>query len=698
MMANFSQAAMNNKLPLLLKADEINYHNQENIVIATGNVEISQGNEIIKADKIIFDRLAKIITAYGNVSMIDEAGNITFAQEMSLKDDLSSGYINKFSVRGIKDDTFAANTAEVKAKGVYKLNKAIYTSCALCGNKHPQWQIKAHKVKIDKNKQKVEYNNALFEIYGMPVFYSPYFSHSTPDVKRKSGFLMPKFSTNSTFGNATKVPYYINIAANKDATITPIFNQKSGNSLFGQYRHLTKKGPYEVEGSITDGKKIKHAVALKYQNRFHVKSKGDFQINPTWSTGYDVMRVSDIAYLREYHYHDQDFITSQSYLNYDTLNEYGSIKALNFKRLKIDNPQDPGSPNAIPYINYHRGVNLNSGLKYNFHSNVLGLTRIGGTSYRRISLTNAISLPNKILNGNLLSLETRLRTDLYDFNAKNNNTVMLTKTKGTANRVLPEAELQWRLPLQKQTENNKIMITPLANFIVSPNISHNSLIPNEDSAAVELNDTNLLNANHFSGYDRVETGPRTNYGIKGALTTKNGMNYNMLFGQSYRAKKNKYFTVDSGMVDKLSDYVARFAIKPFSYLDLSYRLLLDKKNLNSKRDEVGVNVSLKKWKLNVKYVRAKFLPFNNAAGITKTQMITNSSLMLSDSLTIGANMRNNLSKKKESMLEAGGYLKYHSDCTEITYNLRKDYTKSPLTNNKSIMTMSIDFTLKNLTD
>ncbi len=700
LLCTFAQAAgINNSLPLLLKADEISYQNHESIVLAIGNVELSQGKEIIKADKIIFDRAKKIITAYGNISMIDEAGNITFAQELSLSEDLSSGYINKFSSKGIDDDKFAANKAHIIAKGVYKLDKAVYTSCALCA-KSPEWQIKAHKVKIDKTTQKVEYNNAFFEIHGIPVFYTPYFSHSTPDVKRKSGFLIPKFSTDSNLGNAVKVPYYVSIASNKEAIITPIFNQKSGNSLFAQYRHLTKAGLYAVEGSITDGKKIKHGVDLKYQNRFHIKSKGDFQINPTWSTGYDITKVSDIAYLREYKYNEQDFVTSQTYLNYDTLKEYASIKALSFKRLKVENAQDPGSPNAMPLIDYHRGVDLNRELKYNFDSNFLDLTRKGGTTYKRISLTNAIVLPNRVLYGNLFSLETRLRTDLYDFNAKNNQTLTLknTRTKGTTNRVLPEAELKWRLVLQKKIADNKIIITPLANMILSPNIAHNSLIPNEDSTEVEFSDTNLLNANHFAGYDRIETGPRANYGIKGALMTGNGMSYNMLFGQSYRTKKNQYFTQDSGLMDKFSDYVARFAMKPLSYLDLNYRLLLDKKTLKSKRDEVGLNVSLKRWTLDVKYVRAKFLPFNAPLAITKNQILTNSSLMLSDSLTIGANMRNNLSKKKESMLETGGYLKYHSDCSEIIYRISKDHTKSPLTKNKSTMTMTIDFTLKNLTD
>ena len=35
--------------------------------------------------------------------------------------------------------------------------------------------------------------DAQFELFGVPIFYMPYFSHADPSVKRRSGFLMPEY-------------------------------------------------------------------------------------------------------------------------------------------------------------------------------------------------------------------------------------------------------------------------------------------------------------------------------------------------------------------------------------------------------------------------------------------------------------------------------------------------------------------------
>ena len=67
----------------------------------------------------------------------------------------------------------------------------------------------------------------LFLILKVQVFfYLPYFSHPSPLVKRKSGFLAPNFFNTHFFGFGTDVPYYYPINDYHDVTVTPKFSQK----------------------------------------------------------------------------------------------------------------------------------------------------------------------------------------------------------------------------------------------------------------------------------------------------------------------------------------------------------------------------------------------------------------------------------------------------------------------------------------
>ena len=72
----------------------------------------------------------------------------------------------------------------------------------------------------------------------MPVLYTPYFQHTDPAVKRKSGFLAPSFGSNSELGFLVETPYYFALAPNYDLTIAPIFTTKENAVMAAEYRHL----------------------------------------------------------------------------------------------------------------------------------------------------------------------------------------------------------------------------------------------------------------------------------------------------------------------------------------------------------------------------------------------------------------------------------------------------------------------------
>ena len=87
----------------------------------------------------------------------------------------------------------------------------------------------------------------------------------------------------------------------------------------------------------------------------------------------------------------------------------------------------------------------------------------------------------------------------------------------------------------------------------------------------------------------LDTGQRVDYGLKLGLYNKDGGNYRILIGQSYRAQANPFLPPASGAAERLSDVVGRVVLSPSSYLDLIYRFRLDKSTLSNRTQEVGLN-------------------------------------------------------------------------------------------------------------
>ena len=50
------------------------------------------------------------------------------------------------------------------------------------------------------------FENAQLEFFGVPMAYMPYFSTPDPTVKRKTGFLMPGFTSDTTYGYRRRNP------------------------------------------------------------------------------------------------------------------------------------------------------------------------------------------------------------------------------------------------------------------------------------------------------------------------------------------------------------------------------------------------------------------------------------------------------------------------------------------------------------
>ncbi|HEB79785.1 MAG TPA: LPS-assembly protein LptD, partial [Rhodospirillales bacterium] len=505
-------------IPIELTADEVKFDRKKRIVTATGNIVITSENRTLYADSVSFNQNTDVMSARGNVTLVEPGGEVLFGEYMELTSDMKDGFVENLAILLKDRSRLAANDAQRTNATRLEMNKAVYSPCKLCEKdptKPPLWQLKAVKVVHDKTTKKIKYYDAWLEVAGIPVLYTPYLSHADSTVKRQSGFLAPGFGGSSGLGPVVSLPYFYAIDDQRDFTITPMITYDEGPVLIGEYRQLMTYGELKGRGSITrdsDG-----------DTRGHIGAKGRFNIDDTWRWGFDANRAIGETYMRRYGFAkdntlpaSSNSLTSQLFAEGFRGRNYMAFNSYVFQGIK-----DGGKSGTIPYVFPMLGYNYvgqpdKLGGRTSLDVDLQALTRTNGVDSRRFSLKGGWQAPFTGPLGDQYTLSASLRGDIYHVNGLvRENTEK--KFDGFKGRVLPEIRLDWRYPFVRNEGGTHQIIEPLISAIYSPYGGNLEKIPNEDSLDFEFDDTSLFSSSRYAGIDRVEGGPRFNYGLKWGL-------------------------------------------------------------------------------------------------------------------------------------------------------------------------------------
>ncbi len=604
----------NDGIPALISADEIIYDENLNLVTARGNVEVSQDDRIVIADLITYAIDTEVVTASGNVTLLDPSGEIVFAEYAEISGGLREAFIRDIRVLLTDRSRMAGANAQRSAGRYNILNKGVFSPCELCRDdpsRAPLWQLKADQIVHDETDKVIEYYDAWMEIYGVPVLYTPYFSHPDPTVKRKSGFLAPGFGGSDTLGTTITVPFFWVISDDKDVTLEPIFTTEQGIVMAADYRQRFVTGELRFKSSATFADRTTRSNKLK-ENAFrgHVESKGRFNIDETWRWGFDLNRATDDTYLRVYDLSGEAVLESEAFVEGFRGRNYGRARVASFQGVRAGD--DNGlSPIIAPMLEYSMvsepGV---AGGIYRLDSNILALTRVDGQDTRRASVTGSFELPYTGSSGEIITLSAGLQADAYwtDGDDPNSNVVNSANAGGNefAGRIFPQATLRWQYPWVQANETWQQVVEPIVQIVASPNDFNPNDAPNEDSLGFEFDDTNIFNANRFPGTDLVDSGTRVDYGMRWSGETFDIGNIEAFVGQSVRItgqeESDELFNNGSGLESRLSDIVGRVRLDPDPNFGLLYRFRLDKENLKPRRSEIIASIGPPALRLSLDYL------------------------------------------------------------------------------------------------
>ena len=665
-------------------AGKIEYDGDNNLITATGDVTLFQEGKVLKADKVVFNRKTQEVHATGNITIRDNNGNIMFLSETVLKDGLKEGFIRNVRVLFSDDGHLVAREGtRIGGKTIFK--QAAYSPCKTCnrdGQREPLWQIRADTITHDENDKVIRYKNVVLEIGGIPIIYTPYFSHPDPTVHSASGLLTPEFGTSSELGLNVTVPYYFTLAPNKDITLEPIFTSKEGVVLAGTYRQNTGNGQFFINGSATNAldRDIGQISTGKREVRGHIFSGGKFDldkldfIGDKWQWDYALRWVSDDTYLRRYYQDRSDVLKSHAKIENFTGRNYFTAGLYGFQGLdEEDNSATTGQ--ALPAFD----LNLAStpgkwGNQFTIDASGVAIVRTGGLNSQRVSLDAAWKLPLKTSLGDFYTFTASLRGDIFRITSADKQDQPIHGGKdGTYSRILPKFAVDWKLPFINNGESTQQIIEPLVSIIFAPNNQNTRDIVNEDSRNFEFDENNLFSHNRYNGYDRWEGGTRVNYGIRYSLYAGK-VSAIATIGQSFRLQSSETFPIGSGFEGKSSDFVGRLDLILGDYIDYVHRFRLDRNSLRLRRNEMIFSGGTKKIRASVRY-----LDLDRAGlDLSNTELKNNKELglglryLFTDSWTVHGNWVHDLLKKDTISYEAG--IKFKNQCLEFGLSFEKRLT------------------------
>ncbi|MEA3129672.1 MAG: LPS-assembly protein [Paraburkholderia sp.] len=236
---------------------------------AKGSAEVRRNTFVIKADALHYDQDTDMADAYGQVHLNNNGA--TFAgPEAHMRVDSSEGFMSspkyQFNVTG---GSGSAERVDLLDNERSVFTKGTYTACSCTDN--PAWYIKGSEFDFDTGADEgVAYNSVLF-FQGVPIFASPWLSFPLSG-DRRSGVLPPTFSVSSTNGLELAVPYYFNIAPNRDLLVTPRLISKRGVQLQTTFRYLSPTYSGSITGEFLPDDRLTHtnryALYIQHNQNF----------------------------------------------------------------------------------------------------------------------------------------------------------------------------------------------------------------------------------------------------------------------------------------------------------------------------------------------------------------------------------------------------------------------------------------------
>ena len=590
---------------ITINAEKIIYFENENIIVSEGPTKINKNNEyFVETIEMKFDRVNEKISSKNKTRIKDIQGNNFDTENLLIKLNenllsaenavLTDKDLNIYKITNLyydfekkkllgkdivvnEDNKLSSKKllSRIKSNSLIFENdisvfkKTVYTNCKKRDG-CPPWLIKAKRIEHDLKKKIIKYDDAVLEIFDVPVLYFPKFFHPDPTVKRQSGFLTPSVSANNS-NSFLKLPYFFEISDNSDFTFSPRFYDNQKNIFQGEYRLLTQNSNHIIDTSIQSGDLL--IPSNNSRSHFFSKSslKTEFDYFNFSEINLELQSTSNDNYLK-YNNLSSPIISSQTTLNskleFNASSDYLDISVSGeaYENLNKVNDSDK-----------YEFVLPNFSITKDFKTNLLGSLSMTNIGYNEIYNTN---INEKILVNNL-SYESLDLINSYgfinnyefllkNFNADSENSKDLKNKK--ENNLQGILQFNSKLPLKKEGYKFNSSLTPI--FVAKFNQSKNKNIKNLDRL-VEYD--NIYSINRIASNETLEGKSSITIGNEFKLLDKDDDKeiFGINLATSFRDEENEDLPTKSSIGQKLSNIVGEMNLYLNDSVKFEYDFLAD---------------------------------------------------------------------------------------------------------------------------
>ncbi len=603
-----------------ITAQQMHSDSANNLVTATGKVEIVRGDYVLHADKVIYNQTTGVMIADGHVAMLTPSGEVQFADHQEITGDMKQAFVANVGILFPDNSRMASRTAERYDERYTVANKAAYTACNICRDhpeQEPLWQLDAQTITHDNTEHELYYHDTTIDFAGVPIAYTPYLSGPDPTVKRLQGFLAPEPGVTSRIGTYIKTPYYVDIAPDKDMTITPTFSTTDIAQLDTQYRQRFDHGKLQLEGSTTYADLVNDTGYDEgKQWRGHLFGTFIDGLDPIWRIGSDVQYVSDKSYLDRYQISSLDQTTTRAYLEGFKNRDYLAVNSYYFQDLRPGT--DVVEPLVLPSATFSALGDPGSTLggRWSLDGNTLVTQRDNsgqpiaqqGPDTRRLSLNEGWERQLISQTGLVTTVSGLFRTDSYLANNVVSAENGQVYNNANFTRQFEQANIVMRYPMGRSGsfvgDGYQQLVEPIVAITAAPKVRQITEQPIEDSLDVEFDETNLFSPNRFTGSDLIEGGSRATYGLRNSFAMDSGSRVDVFGGESYNFTTDNQFPAQSGLTTRASDYVGRIDFVPVSWITANYGFRLSEQDFSPQQQDATLSFGTPLFKPTINYIEA----------------------------------------------------------------------------------------------
>ena len=677
---------------LEINADQFTYDKDNTRIFATGNVEIIDNKFKLYADKVFLNNSSKVLSAQENIKIFNSDGTILTANKIVADQSLNNAIMNDNYIYYPSEDLkFGKNYLRLAAKKVErrntdweKMDYGIFTACKICFNQEtkkndpPLIQFKAKEIIHDKKQNTVKYYDVFLDVKGNSILYLPYFSHASPTVKRKAGFLAPKIFQTHFFGFGSDVPYYYPFSDYSDITIKPKFSSKKNPSLFLEHRKNFKNGNIRTELSGTVENQTVHQLK-KNKQRGHIKTSGFFNLGADTFLDFNVHRTTDRNYLNTYKYGYKDVLESNLKLQKHIKNNFYSLESYAFQDLRKSVNQ-----REVPKIFPRVLINLNSEKKFNqfnFSTNLelSNILKSEGSEMKKIFINQDVSFPFLLKDGTILKLNGYFSAGGYHIEKYDNPVSGNFEYSKYKINYFPQASVEISKPYVKNDKEGFSIITPKVLFVSGNKKAFYRNIPDYTELNFDFDISDLFYRNRFSGNDRFDSNSRVDYGISffknSLLNEKDTL---IEIGQSYNFERQRYLNKNSGISENFSDIVARLDFNPHSLININTFFSLNKKEYSLRNSITSVQFGSSSSNLSLGNIYSS--PVVNDDGETTIEKKNQFSISFNQKIIENWNFTASSTfdkKNKVKFHNLGAKIKYEDECLGLSFSWQRTYTHNP---------------------